>query len=141
VAPARLDAAWLDGLAQLPHPLSQLPLLVGGRSAGARVACRTAGTLSAAGVLSLAFPLHPPGRPDKTRVDELAAVRVPVRVVQGGADPFGTPAEFPSALDVVGIAGADHSFGVSRAGPLSPHESLECVVDAIVVWIAGMPAR
>jgi uncharacterized protein len=141
VAPQRLDAAWLDGLSQLPDPLAAIPLVVGGRSAGARVACRTAHTLSAAGVLTLAFPLHPPGRPEKSRIDELMAVRQPLRVVQGGADPFGTPPEFPAALDVVGIAGADHSFRVSRAGPLSSGESIECVVEAIVGWLAGMPTR
>ena len=67
------------------------PLLVGGRSSGARVACRTADAAGAAGVLCLAFPVHPPGRPEKTRLGELDAVPVPVLVVQGERDPFGMP--------------------------------------------------
>ena len=68
-----------------------LPLVTGGRSAGARVACRTAAVTGAAGVLCLAFPVHPPGKPEKTRLDELDAVDGPVLVVQGESDPFGMP--------------------------------------------------
>jgi predicted alpha/beta-hydrolase family hydrolase len=69
-----------------------LPLVFGGRSSGARVACRTAGDGQAVAVLCLAFPLHPPGRPERSRQDELAAVEVPTLVVQGERDPFGRPA-------------------------------------------------
>src|SRR5919201_884410 len=88
-APARqLDEAWL---AVVPQLFSDLPLIVGGRSVGARVACRTASETGAAAVLCLAFPLHPPGRPEKTRLEELDAVTVPVLVVQGERDPFGMP--------------------------------------------------
>src|ERR687887_1967694 len=80
-APAhQLDAAWI---AVIEHLRSDLPLVTGGRSAGARVACRTAAETGAAGVLCLAFPLHPPGRPEKTRLAELEAVDVPVLIVQG----------------------------------------------------------
>ena len=92
VAPApQLDAAWIAIVAQLPF--EGLPLITGGRSSGARVACRTAEATGAAGVLCLAFPLHPPGRPEKTRLAELEAVRVPVLIVQGESDPFGMPPE------------------------------------------------
>jgi predicted alpha/beta-hydrolase family hydrolase len=91
-APARqLDAAWTAVIEQLP--IDGLPLYVGGRSSGARVACRTAETTGAAGVLCLAFPLHPPGKPEKTRLPELEQVRVPVLIVQGESDPFGMPPE------------------------------------------------
>ena len=92
-APARqLDAAWVAAVEQLRDgPLAGLPLVTGGRSAGARVACRTAEETAALGVLCLAFPLHPPGRPDKSRLAELEAVRVPVLVIQGKSDPFGMP--------------------------------------------------
>lgn len=92
-APApRLDAAWLQVVAQLrARRFRGLPLVVGGRSSGARVACRTARETGAVGVVCLAFPLHPPGRPEKSRLDELAAVRVPVLVVQGESDAFGVP--------------------------------------------------
>lgn len=88
---AQLDAAWTAVIAQLPATR----LYVGGRSSGARVACRTAAATGAAGVLCLAFPLHPPGKPEKTRLGELEAVRVPVLIVQGESDPFGMPPEAP----------------------------------------------
>ncbi len=96
--PASLDPAWravletVDGVG---------PLVVGGRSAGARVACRTASAVGAVAVLALSFPLHPPGRPERSRADELAAPAgdgLPVHVVQGRTDPFGTPAEVRSVL-------------------------------------------
>jgi uncharacterized protein len=92
-APAnQLDAAWIAVVSQLrADPLNGLPLLTGGRSAGARVACRTAAETDSVGVLCLAFPLHPPGRPEKTRLPELDAVKVPTLVVQGESDPFGMP--------------------------------------------------
>jgi predicted alpha/beta-hydrolase family hydrolase len=105
-APARqLDAAWLAVAEHLrAADLAGLPLLAGGRSAGARVTCRTAAPTGAAGVLCLAFPVHPPGRPEKTRLDELDAVEVPVLVVQGDRDPFGMPPPAPGR-DVVVLPG------------------------------------
>jgi predicted alpha/beta-hydrolase family hydrolase len=91
----KLDEAWIAAVEALrAGPLDGLPLIVGGRSAGARVACRTAAQTGAAAVLCLAFPVHPPGKggdPDKSRLPELDAVKVPVLVVQGDADPFGMP--------------------------------------------------
>jgi uncharacterized protein len=103
---AQLDAAWVSVIAQLP--LDGLPLLVGGRSSGARVACRTAAEVGAAAVLCLAFPLHPPGRPEKSRLDELDGVEVPTLVVQGERDPFGLPPPGPRR-QVVTIPGT-HSL-------------------------------
>jgi predicted alpha/beta-hydrolase family hydrolase len=89
---AVLDAAWTAVVAQLP--LDDLPLIAGGRSSGARVACRTAAETRAIGVLCLAFPLQPPGnRP--SRQPELDAVTVPVLIVQGDRDSFGMPAAAP----------------------------------------------
>ena len=99
-APKRLDAAWLDVLATLDGT----PLVTGGRSAGARVACRTAAQVGADAVVCLAFPLHPPGRPERSRLPELEGVGVPVLVVQGSRDPFGVP---PGAHV---IDGADHGL-------------------------------
>jgi predicted alpha/beta-hydrolase family hydrolase len=92
-APAtQLDAAWIAVVSQLRDgPLESLPVLTGGRSAGARVACRTAAETDSAALLCLAFPLHPPGRPERSRLSELAAVNVPTLVVQGESDPFGMP--------------------------------------------------
>jgi predicted alpha/beta-hydrolase family hydrolase len=105
-APARqLDEAWL---AVVPQLFPDLPLIVGGRSAGARVACRTAAETGAVAVLCLAFPLHPPGKPEKTRLPELEAVTVPTLVVQGERDPFGIPPPGPNR-QVVLIAGT-HSL-------------------------------
>jgi predicted alpha/beta-hydrolase family hydrolase len=123
-APPRLDAAWRDVLAalvagQLAGPS---PLVLGGRSAGARVACRTAGELGAAAVCCLAFPLHPPGRPERSRAAELPD-DLPVLVVQGRRDPFGGPedvaAAAPASVRVEAVDG-DHGMKASaaRAGEL-----------------------
>jgi uncharacterized protein len=91
-APARqLDAAWVVVVERLKQKeLRGLPLITGGRSSGARVACRTSSLTAAIGVVCLAFPLRPPGR-DASRLDELEAVAVPTLVVQGANDPFGMP--------------------------------------------------
>jgi predicted alpha/beta-hydrolase family hydrolase len=91
----KLDEAWIAVIEGLrAGPLAGLPLIVGGRSAGARVACRTVAQTDPVAVLCLAFPVHPPGKgddPEKSRLPELDAVKVPVLVVQGEADPFGMP--------------------------------------------------
>jgi predicted alpha/beta-hydrolase family hydrolase len=103
---AQLDTAWRAVVAALPF--DDLPLVTGGRSAGARVACRTAADTGAVGVLCLAFPLHPPGRPEKTRLAELEAVAVPVLIVQGASDPFGMPPEGPDRR--VAVVKGNHSL-------------------------------
>jgi len=111
-APAhQLDAAWLAVVDALRGPE---PVLCGGRSSGARVACRTAAGTGAIGVLCLAFPLHPPGRPERTRLPELDAVEVPVLIVQGESDPFGMPPEAPGR-EVVRVRG-DHGLKSDRPG-------------------------
>jgi len=111
------------------------PLVVGGRSAGARSAARTAHRLGASGFLGLAFPLHPPGRPDKSRLEELEAVTVPTLVVQGERDTFGAPEEFPPDRELTVIPGADHGFKVPRRGPVSSDEAMAIVVEAVLEWI------
>jgi predicted alpha/beta-hydrolase family hydrolase len=128
-APAhQLDAAWtavIDHL--LAGELHGLPLVVGGRSSGARVACRTAEATGAVGVLCLAFPLQPPRRsgaaPASSRLPELDAVTVPTLVVQGTRDPFGVP---PAAQrrSVVQVAG-DHSL----------RSDLGAVAEAVRAWL------
>jgi predicted alpha/beta-hydrolase family hydrolase len=106
---SHLDAAWTAVGAHLRDgPLSGLPILTGGRSLGARVACRTAAETGSVAVLCLAFPLHPPGHPEKSRLPELDAVKVPTLVVQGESDPFGTPPDGPNRM-VVRIPGT-HSL-------------------------------
>ena len=112
-APAgHLDEAWTAVVREIAPP--GLPLLVGGRSSGARVACRTAAALGAAGVLALAFPLHPPGRPERSRADELPLDR-PVLVVNGDRDPFGVP-DPAGAVDVLIRPGATHDLRKELAG-------------------------
>jgi predicted alpha/beta-hydrolase family hydrolase len=105
------DEAWLAMLAALRRRrgLAALPLVTGGRSNGARVACRTADACGAAGVVALAFPVHPPGKPENDRLAELDAANVPVLVVQGDRDPFGMPPP-ASGRTIVVIAGADHAL-------------------------------
>lgn len=120
-APASLDLAWLPVLESLAPGLGTAPLVVGGRSAGARVACRTAAAVGASAVVALSFPLHPPGKPASSRAAELAmpaAHGIPVHVVQGRTDPFGTPAEveavLPAGATLDVVTGA-HSIGGSAA--------------------------
>ena len=112
-APAKqLDAAWLAVAEDLGERwFADLPLIFGGRSSGARVACRTAEAGEAQAVLCLAFPFHPPGRPEKSRLPELTSVTVPTLVVQGERDPFGVPdpATLPAAVTVALVEG-DHSL-------------------------------
>lgn len=111
------------------------PLVVGGRSAGARSAARTAREVGAAACLALAFPLHPPGRPERSRLEELDAVEVPTLIVQGERDTFGTPEEFPERFDMTVVPGADHGFKVPRRGPVSQEDALMIVVEATLEWI------
>jgi uncharacterized protein len=95
-APAKqLDTAWLAVAEELSVRFDGLPQVFGGRSSGARVACRTAAAGQAVAVLCLAFPEHPPGKPEKSRQAELDAVEVPALVVQGESDPFGRPEPGP----------------------------------------------
>lgn len=104
-----LEQPWLDVATELARRYPALPQVFGGRSAGARVACRTAAAGGAVAVVCLAFPVHPPGKPDKTRLDELDGVRVPVLVVQGDHDAFGMPPRRRGRTLVV-AEGADHSL-------------------------------
>lgn len=115
-APAKqLDAAWLAVADELGSGVfADLPLVFGGRSSGARVACRTAEEGGAAAVLCLAFPVHPPAKPHQDRTPELAAVDVPVLVVQGERDPFGCPES--AAHRVVLVQPGDHSLKGDLAG-------------------------
>jgi predicted alpha/beta-hydrolase family hydrolase len=128
-AAKQLDAAWTAVVEHLRGGVArELALVVGGRSSGARVACRTAAATGAVAVLCLAFPVHPPGRPDKTRLDELDAVDGPVLVVQGAADPFGMPPPAPNR--VVATVVGNHSLS----------SDLEGVAAAVRDWLPGVLA-
>jgi hypothetical protein len=137
-APSTLDDA-LRAVADKIRP--RTPMVIGGRSAGARSAARTARDLGAAGCLCLAFPLHPPGRPEKTRVEELRGTRVPTLVVQGERDTMGTPGEFPPGTNLVVVPAADHSFKVLRSAPESQEEAVALLVEAVLEWIVRDIAR
>jgi predicted alpha/beta-hydrolase family hydrolase len=119
----------------VPSLRLRTPLVLGGRSAGARVAARTADRVGASGCLALAFPLHPPGKPEKSRLDELDGVKVPELVVQGERDAFGRPEEFPETHDLAVVPGADHGFHVPKRGDLSQEEALDLIVEATLEWI------
>ena len=127
--PARLDVAWTAVVGQLrAGELANLPLIVGGRSLGARVACRTAEATGAVAVLCLAFPVHPPGRPEKSRLEELDAVTLPTLVVQGVSDPFGMPPPGPRR-EVVQVKG-DHGLKAD----------LDAVGAAVQAWLRRIVA-
>jgi predicted alpha/beta-hydrolase family hydrolase len=105
----RQDAAWLEIIGRLRARFPGVPLVQGGRSNGARVACRTAGAAGARAVVALAFPLHPPGHPDRSRAAELREAGAPVLVVNGERDPFGIP-DAADAGRVVVLPGETHAL-------------------------------
>ncbi len=109
------DEAWETLVAGLRGRYPGLPLAQGGRSNGARVACRTAGRVGARAVVALAFPLHPPGKPERSRAGELRAAGVDVLVVNGDRDPFGVP-EAADVARLVVLPGEGHDLGRNPAG-------------------------
>ncbi|MFF9067176.1 alpha/beta family hydrolase [Streptomyces sp. NPDC014891] len=136
-APKTLDTGWRGLWPSLARP--GLPVVAGGRSAGARVACRTGRELGAHAVLALSFPLHPPGRPERSRAGELLGSGLPTLVVQGGNDPFGRPAEFPDGpYRLVEIPYGDHGFALPKRAPLGQEEALEILVAGVADWIGSL---
>jgi predicted alpha/beta-hydrolase family hydrolase len=113
------------GVSRLAGLVAGVPLVVGGRSSGARVACRTARSLGAVGVVALAFPLHPPGKPERSRAEELLT-GLPTLVVNGDRDPFGVPAPGPG-IEVQVLPGERHDL---RRDP-------QAVGAAVVGWLRG----
>lgn len=134
--PPTLDAAWIPIVEALVSGRGRLPrpLVLGGRSAGARVACRTAGPLEADAALLLSFPLHPPGQPEKLRAHELALAPDPSWVVQGRSDAFGTPdevrAHLPSGATLLEVPGG-HSF------PEGARSALTVALTSVVGMLPG----
>lgn len=163
--PAQLDLAWVAAVRYLmargmtergsmgPGSMERgftergdaLRLFVSGRSAGARVACRTANELGVAGVVCLAFPLHPPGRPGKSRIAELQAPTAPRLVLQGTRDAFGGPADLSAELSaqlegtvgitVVPLPGADHGFRVPRTGEFTAVDLRSEVASRVAAFV------
>ncbi|KJS53948.1 hydrolase [Streptomyces rubellomurinus subsp. indigoferus] len=131
-APRTLDLGW--------RPVAELlaargpALVVGGRSAGARVACRTGAATGAVGVVALALPLHPPGRPERSRAEELLESGLPTLVVQGPADPFGGPGEFPRlppGHELVALPYGNHGFEVPKRAEVGQEEVLDLLCGAV----------
>lgn len=95
--------------------------------------------LGHAAVLALSFPLHPPGRPERSRAEELLGTGLPTLVVQGGNDPFGRPGEFPEGpYRLVEIPYGDHGFALPKRAPLGPDDARELLVDAVAEWIVSL---
>ena len=133
-APPRLDEAWRVVLAALRADGRLTgPLVLGGRSAGARVACRTAADQEAAGVLALAFPLHPPGRPEKSRAAELTAVPVPLVVIQGETDAFGRPEDVAAVL-----SGRPGASVYAVPGDHALKKDVDVVAAAAMSWLSEL---
>ncbi|MBL1095838.1 alpha/beta hydrolase family protein [Streptomyces coffeae] len=135
-APKTLDTGWRALWPAVAK--AGLPIVAGGRSAGARVACRTARELGAAAVLALSFPLHPPGKPEKSRAEELLGAGVPTLVVQGGRDPFGRPEEFPelpAGTELVEVPHGDHGFAVPKSAGVDEPETLALITGAVSGWL------
>ena len=142
--PPKLDEAWLTALRWLmEQEWAQHQLLVGGRSAGARVACRTASVTDPAAIVCLAFPLHLPGRPDKSRAAELLAPSAPRLVMQGSKDSFGTPEEIRAAIgtaegvQVVELPGADHGYRIAKSSAFTPADLRITLVAEVSRFIAA----
>ncbi|MER5685125.1 alpha/beta family hydrolase [Streptomyces sp. NPDC002205] len=133
-APKTLDTGWRGLWPALTA--AGLPVVAAGRSAGARVACRTATELGAHAVLALSFPLHPPGKPEKSRKDELLGSGVPTLVVQGGHDPFGRPDEFPPGeFEITEVPYGDHGFAVPKKADLTQDQAMEILTTAVTNWL------
>ncbi|WP_244929396.1 alpha/beta family hydrolase [Nocardioides sp. W7] len=131
-APPTLDEALLAAVAALEETG---PLVLGGRSAGARSAARCAAQVGAAGCLALSFPLHPPGKPEKSRLSELTGAGVPTLVVQGENDALGRPEEFPPDTELSVVPGADHGLKVPARAGISQADAMEIVVESTLEWL------
>jgi uncharacterized protein len=132
-SPGRQDAAWLEIIGALRPGFGAIPLVQGGRSNGARVACRTAQAAGARAVVALAFPLHPPGHPEKSRAAELRAAGTDVLVVNGERDPFGLPDQADAARVVV-LPGETHAL--SR-DPAAVREAVRSWLATVLETVAG----
>ncbi|HEV7565319.1 MAG TPA: alpha/beta family hydrolase [Microbacteriaceae bacterium] len=139
--PAALDIAWRETAPLVEQIAGGLPVVVGGRSAGARVACRTAASVDAVAVVCLAFPLHPPGRPEKSRLNELFTPEVPALVLQGERDTFGTAATLAaevgarSSIRIIAVPGADHGMKVLASSPLNARAVAELLTSSVAGFI------
>jgi predicted alpha/beta-hydrolase family hydrolase len=142
--PAQLDEAWLAAIDRLERqPWAADRLFVGGRSAGARVACRTADRIGAAGIVCLAFPLHLPGRPERSRLAELLAPAADRLVLQGTRDAFGSAAEVRAAatgakgITIVDLPDADHGYRLPKNAGFTAADLRATIIQSVADFVAG----
>jgi hypothetical protein len=141
--PAVLEARWRDAIEAGSKAMPGLPLLIGGKSMGGRIASQVAaqGAEGIAGLVYLGYPLHPPGKPQQRRDAHLPTIEQPMLFVQGTRDAFGTADEIRALLPRLAraslheVAGGDHSFKVSGRGAPSADAVLAQVLDAVAAWV------
>ncbi len=141
-----LERCWRDAIEAAREHAAGLPLFIGGKSMGGRIASQVAaqGCDGVAGLIFLGYPLHPPGKPDVRRDAHLPAIREPMLFVQGARDAFGTADEIRALLprlhraSVHEIAGGDHSFKVAGRGAPKPDEVLAQILDVVRRWMDGV---
>jgi predicted alpha/beta-hydrolase family hydrolase len=141
--PPVLEQAWRDAIARARTELAGLPLFIGGKSMGGRIASQVAsqGVEGVSGLVFLGYPLHPPGKPEQRRDAHLPAIAQPMLFVQGSRDPFGTADEIRALLPALQhatlheIPNGDHSFKVSGRGAPKPDQVLNGILDMVKSWI------
>ena len=145
--PPVLEQAWRDAIAQARTELSGLPLFIGGKSMGGRISSQVAaqGVEGVSGLVFLGYPLHPPGKPEQRRIAHLPSIAVPVLIVQGERDAFGTPAELRPVVETMRggvtlhvVEGGDHSLAVARSSGTAQKQVYEHVLDTIAAWMASV---
>ena len=143
---AVLERAWLDAIAAAREQFPGLPLVIGGKSMGGRIASHVAaaGAPDVNALVYLGYPLHPPGRPDQRRDAHLPKIQQPMLFVQGTRDAFGTADEIRALMSRLPhatlheVPGGDHSFKVSGRGAPKPDAVLNQVLDQVTDWIFGL---
>ncbi|BDX06456.1 alpha/beta family hydrolase [Planctobacterium marinum] len=125
--------------AQLPHD-KDLPLFVGGKSMGGRVATHILQDSDAIAAICLGYPFHPPGKPEKTRTEHLSQIKKSILVLQGERDPFGKPAEIcgyelPGNIQVEYVKDGEHSFKTTKASGLSWQDNMQQAITGAVRFI------
>ena len=136
--PPVLESTWRDAIAEATGTFASLPLFIGGKSMGGRIATQVAAQErgNVRGVVLLGYPLHPPGKPQQRRDAHLPAIDIPMLFVQGSRDTFGTSADIAALLPslrqatVHEVAGGDHSFKTS-----GKKDTLEPIMDTVAEWI------
>jgi uncharacterized protein len=147
--PAVLEASWFAAVDQARELAGPLPLFIGGKSMGGRIASHIAsqGCPGLAGLFFLGYPLHPPGAPDKRRDAHLPAVQEPMLFVQGSRDPFGTADEIAALLPSLQhatlhvVPDGDHSFKVRARAGLKQDQVIEGIMDTVVAWMTAVGSR